>query len=357
MSDETGAPSSSAAPEILSTTTTKLNDGVTALENDQFEEAVEKFEEVLQTRTAHFGELSLETALPHYYYGVALLHYAQSTRDVFAEGTETGDQLEANMEEDEENPSELTLAWEALECARRIYEKQSTPHSSPLASVHVVLGDVALESSNLALALQEFTKAISYLEKTTDDDNEKKDCVKSETRSIERRFSEAYYKAALASEFLDELPQALDYTNKAIGFIQQEINSKEGKEEAAIKELKDIEKDLVEHKEGLEIACKQNEEVKDMLRQMFEKQVVENKEPQQPEQEKEVIDLGIFGRRKHRFAKEDSEKKTEADINMTTASTPAKRAVDSTQDNAESSGSKRKKTEDDNSPGGAPEDN
>lgn len=240
MADANGPPSSSKAPEILSTTTTKMNDGLAALKNDQFEEAVEQFEEVLQTRIAHFGgmsrvreiafltsclELALETALPHYYYGVALFHSAQSTRDVFAEDPETRDRV---VEEDDENPSELTLAWEVLECARRIYEDQPTPYSSPLASVHVVLGDVALESSNLALALKEFTKAISYLEKVTSEDQVIQEGVKSETRSVERRFSEVYYKTALACELLDELTQAAEYSDKAINSIRQEINSQEG---------------------------------------------------------------------------------------------------------------------------------
>jgi len=106
-----------------------------------------------------------------------------------------------------------------------------------------------------------------------------------------------------------------------------------------------MEKDLLEHREGIEIASKQHEEVKEMLRQMFETQA--SKPEEKPEKEKEVIDLGVFGRRKHRFATEEVEKSAEKETTNTSTQTPAKRTGESTHDELDTV-CKRKKVEDDN---------
>ena len=76
-------------------------------------------------------DLAIECALPFYYYGLSLLHVAQSSKEIFAKNEDaTGDDSEPL----DDGTADLAIAWETLECARHNFESNtsSVPHHSQL---------------------------------------------------------------------------------------------------------------------------------------------------------------------------------------------------------------------------------
>ena len=76
-------------------------------------------------------DLAIECALPFYYYGLSLLHVAQSSKEIFAKNEDaTGDDSEPL----DDGTADLAIAWETLECARHNFESNTSPvpHHSQL---------------------------------------------------------------------------------------------------------------------------------------------------------------------------------------------------------------------------------
>lgn len=214
---------------------------------------------------------------------------------------ETEDKSEA-----EELQSDLSLAWEALECARKSFELAGIESNlSYLSSkiscfvscdisrsdVHIALGDVASESSNFETAFDEYTKAISYLDRLCEKEKDKEDGCE----GFHRRYGEVFFKSCRTQEFLENPEEAAKYCDKAIESIRLELAIKQGTEEET--GLKEIEKDLVERRNVIEISIREYDQVKHSLRQMFE----QNATPEPKEKELPAVNLGIVGRGKRRL--------------------------------------------------------
>jgi nuclear autoantigenic sperm protein len=131
--------------------------------------------------------MSVESAVAYYEYGNALLLKEEENpsndllgnvdaaasndskhvededvddEDEDAEG-ETEDRPKA-VEEDDEPEGDLQIAWEVLDVARCILEKQSGPAcKSFLSDVYMRLGDLMRFNSNVAASIEEYQKALS----------------------------------------------------------------------------------------------------------------------------------------------------------------------------------------------------
>ena len=119
-------------------------------------------------------------------------------------------------EEEEEEEDDFAIAWQVLDLARVLYEKQSDPSSNDkqnLAEVLDLLGEVSLESENFPQAVSDLNASLK---------------LKSTLYPMESTImSEAHFKLALALEFAD-LPdgrqKAAEHVKSAIDSCQMRID-------------------------------------------------------------------------------------------------------------------------------------
>ncbi|KAL4418824.1 hypothetical protein ABPG77_004064 [Micractinium sp. CCAP 211/92] len=237
MADEagpSGGGTKAVPPEKLDEAASKFERGIQCIRTNDLEQAVQLFSEVLQVRTQHYGDLAPECASAYYRYGAALLYQAQDSGDVFGAGVKEGEEEEeeeggaageaednkenggkgkspaaapvqggAEEEEEEEGEesgdgggSDLQLAWENLETAKVIWQREGEDkNAQQLADVHGLLGDVAMESDDFGTAMTELDAALRYLQKFVEEDD--------------RRIAEVQYKRCCALQFSGEVEQAL----------------------------------------------------------------------------------------------------------------------------------------------------
>lgn len=168
----------------------------------------------------------------------------------------------------------------------------------------MALGDVACEDSNFEAASKEYSRSLDHLNALKESDAD----VSSSDRvgGIHRRYCEVYYKLCLAREFLEDPISAAEYCTHAIASIGLEIQSVG--EKALELGLLDIENDLKERKEVIEIAIKERDRVKEMLKQMLERSA-----PSAPScDEPASVDLGVVGRGKQRLQLTKIEEESDA---------------------------------------------
>ncbi|KAL4459220.1 hypothetical protein ABPG75_014085 [Micractinium tetrahymenae] len=231
MADEagpSGGGTGTVPQEKLEEASAQFERGIQCIRTNDLEQAVQLFSEVLQVRTQHHGELAPECASAYYRYGAALLYQAQDSGDVFGAGVKEGEEEEEGgagededdkenggkgkapaaapaegNEEDEEaeesgdgGGSDLQLAWENLETAKVIWQREGEGKNvQQLADVHGLLGDVAMESDDFATALTELDAALGYLQQFVEEDD--------------RRIAEVQYKRCCALQFGGEVEKAL----------------------------------------------------------------------------------------------------------------------------------------------------
>ncbi|KAJ2616673.1 hypothetical protein H4S08_000675 [Coemansia sp. RSA 1365] len=99
--------------------------------------------------------------------------------------------------EEEEEQDDFAAAWDILDLARVIQEKESDSKTRlKYAETLMLLGDVSMESENFAQAVNDFNAALNVKLQYLDDDN--------------RELAELYYKVALAHEYNNDTAKALD---------------------------------------------------------------------------------------------------------------------------------------------------
>ncbi|PIA16033.1 hypothetical protein COEREDRAFT_8698 [Coemansia reversa NRRL 1564] len=112
---------------------------------------------------------------------------------------DTGTAVVGNEEdvEEEEEQDDFAAAWDILDLARVIQEKESDSKTRlKYAETLMLLGDVSMESENFAQAVNDFSDALNVKLQYLDDDN--------------RELAELYYKVALAHEYNNDTAKALD---------------------------------------------------------------------------------------------------------------------------------------------------
>lgn len=123
-------------------------------------------------------------------------------------GTSSG--AEKPAEDDE--PSNLQLAWEVLEVAKIIFKRQleKNPDVMPsLARVHSKLGEVSMESENYQQSIDDLLECLAM----------QKSCLSAEDRSI----AETYYHIGLAYSFDLQFENSITNFNNAIQVLKDRI--------------------------------------------------------------------------------------------------------------------------------------
>ncbi|KAJ2378981.1 hypothetical protein IW150_000456 [Coemansia sp. RSA 2607] len=122
---------------------------------------------------------------------------------------DTGADAEEDDEEDDEGDAaedadedvdDFAAAWDVLDLARVIQSKATDRRSQlKYAETLMLLGDVSMESENFAQAITDYTEALTVKQQFLEDDS--------------RELAEIYYKVALAHEYNQDTPRALELMN------------------------------------------------------------------------------------------------------------------------------------------------
>eukprot|EP00889_Picochlorum_renovo_P003205 jgi/Picre1/30235/NNA_005603.t2 len=259
-----------------------FNTGVACIKANALEMAADIFAQVLRARTARYGDLATECASSYYRYGAVLLYQAQDNADVFGAQLDTdvhqdvedkenhtsiGDTMEAGgsagaggedvqtsvgdakgkealpeteSAQHEHQPEEaapsndaeveatdLEIAWENLDTARAIWEKDPQQNCDDLASVHVLLGDVALENEAFDNALTDYQHALKYQKMANFPEDD-------------RRTAEVYFKRVMALQFLERPEDALVEVESARDILFKKLQNLQASGDDHTSEIEDV---------------------------------------------------------------------------------------------------------------------
>jgi len=161
-----------------------------------------------------------------------------------AEGTEKGEKAE-NM--DDEDPSNLQLAWEMLELAKVVYGKVAesstgdakTSAEARLCEAYLALGEVSLENENFNQAVTDFTECLNRRQATLPPDS--------------RSIAETHYQLGVAKFLEDKYQESETCLNKAISVLEMRIANlgKMETSENLSKEIEDLHTLVKEIKEKI----------------------------------------------------------------------------------------------------------
>ncbi|KAI9295078.1 hypothetical protein K502DRAFT_324528 [Neoconidiobolus thromboides FSU 785] len=188
-------------------------------------------------------------------------------------------------EQEVEEEDDFSLAWQALDSARVIYEeyieKKESGNEAPvqcssttiiednnntklhnirvkLFEVYLILGDVSLESENFEQALNEYRSAV-VVQYT---------CLEPH----DRRFAEAHYKIAVAYEYLNKTKEAKEVLSTVLDILDSHIETLNENQKEEIIECKQLTKEIndkiadLDHEESLPEAVTQ------MAKEIFAKE-------------------------------------------------------------------------------------
>merc|ERR1711970_1190285 len=232
---------------------------------------------------------------------------------------EAGDK-EEQQAEDEEDPSNLQLAWEMLELAKVIFTKQAEETKEDKADIEkklcetfLALGEVSLENENYPQAVDDLTSCLKkQLEK-----------LPADSRSI----AETHYQLGVAQGFHLHFEEAVKSLNDAITVLTTRIDNlkkkTESKDETRTddafytreKEIEELEKLLPEIREKIQDTNEMKEET---LRKMEEEAGFSNGAGPSGESAKPVSTIAVK-KRVHSTEESKSPKKAHVEETKETA--------------------------------------
>lgn len=192
------------------------------------------------------------------------------------EGEEEEEGHNEGDEEGEEEEDDFAFAWEMLDLARLLLDRH---YPEPVAdekirekqsSIHLLLGDVSMETENFEQAIQEYESAVSTV-----------DALFSST---DRRVAEAHYKYALALEYGGKKDEALNELDRVTSSLQRRLKELDDKDGEA-KELKQLLEDLLAKREDLQTAggsVKAQEEATEALAAELQAKIAQSLMPDAP---------------------------------------------------------------------------
>ncbi|KAM3588907.1 hypothetical protein VKS41_001336 [Umbelopsis sp. WA50703] len=314
--------------------TSLIHEGSRAFSLHDYETSTAKFGQACELLDKQFGELSPQSANTYFMYGKSLLQYAiqqnsvlgnraaeESTvieeteshaaasnprfhfegepdlREVEPEGEETAGDDEneegaGDHDEEEGNQEgegdEFNDAWDVLDIARVMYEKEDSPEAkAKLADVYVCLGDVSLETEKFDQALPDFRAAIDIKQTILEPDN--------------RELAELHYKLALALEYsTSEQHLAVEETEKAVKVLRKRLEVLQDKQLAESGDKKgkgkSTEKDVDQDANQNTEIQKEIKEIQELIPDM-EVKIEELKNPKQLEAQVDMLKemLGLKG--------------------------------------------------------------
>ncbi|KAI0709688.1 hypothetical protein C8T65DRAFT_739864 [Cerioporus squamosus] len=223
----------------------------------KYEQAVEHYASALELVTQKHGEKAPETADLYFAYGKALLEnaiaqsgvlgkqdaddsfeddkvYANASGaflsfsgdgddepvDLFAEAQKAIDEANAAQAEEEEEEDDeaepeddFNAAWEVLDLARAIYEKQQDESNEvklKLADVFIALGDVSLETEKFDQAITDYTAGLA---------------LKNELLPLSsRQIAEAHYKLSIVLDLTSgRLGDSITHAERALDSVEARL--------------------------------------------------------------------------------------------------------------------------------------
>merc|ERR1712202_50714 len=156
--------------------------------------------------------------------------------------TEGADNTEGDSEkkDEEEEPSNLQLAWEMLELAKMVYTKQAEESAvdtkaeieEKLCSTMLALGEVGLENENYKQAVEDIRMCLK-----------KQEILPKDSRIV----AETHYQLGVALGFNSQFEEAVESLNSAIKIIKERIKIiKEGIKSPKKSPTKDEKKEVTE---------------------------------------------------------------------------------------------------------------
>ncbi|XP_044759192.1 protein HGV2 isoform X2 [Coccinella septempunctata] len=137
-------------------------------------------------------------------------------------------ELDPAEPEADEDPTDLQVAWEVLELAKKIFHKRGDDGKKAYAETLTTLGEISLESENYIAAINDFKEAADVQTEVYPDDS--------------RKVAETYYNLGVAfasntayKEGITNLKKSIEYLERRIRNLEQ---SKENPEE--VQEMKDL---------------------------------------------------------------------------------------------------------------------
>merc|ERR1712029_481404 len=141
---------------------------------------------------------------------------------------EKGD-VAATEKEDEEEPSNLQLAWEMLELAKNILVKQAdsvkqeekerkAAIGARICDTFQTLGELSIENENYPQAIEDLGTCLQRRQKMLPEDS--------------RLIAETHYQLGVAQGFNVEFDQAVESLNSAISVLQKRIDNLKNKTES-----------------------------------------------------------------------------------------------------------------------------
>ncbi|XP_057657610.1 histone-binding protein N1/N2 [Diorhabda carinulata] len=111
----------------------------------------------------------------------------------------------------EDDPSDLQLAWEVLELAKKIFQRQGEAAKKNLAETLAVLGEVSLESENFESAVNDISEGLKIQQELFDEDS--------------RTVAETYYKLGVAYSTGGRIDAAINSFNNSLDYLNRRISS------------------------------------------------------------------------------------------------------------------------------------
>lgn len=179
-------------------------------------------------------------------------------------GSASAESVEEKADNDDE-PTDLQVAWEVLELAKKIYQKRGDDGKKNLAEALVILGEVSLESENFESAINDIKEGLRMQKELFPDDS--------------RTVAETYYKLGVAystntqiDEAIESFQGSLKYLQNRISHLEKVEDKKEGVEEE-IEEIKglvpDIEEKIADMKSYKDEVCQCD--IRTSIREFFGK--------------------------------------------------------------------------------------
>lgn len=199
-----------------------------------------------------------------------------------AEGAAASAGGEAEPVQAEPDATDLEIAWENLDTARAIWERDPEQNCHDLASVHVLLGDVALENEAFNDSLVDYELALKYQEmaKFPGDD---------------RRTAEVYFKRVMALQFLERPEDALMDVKTAQGILEQRLMNLEASGEDVKDEIEDVKailEDLKDKTSELNAQVQEKKYMADTVRNALSRFQETAKDPDATNPKPQGYDLG-----------------------------------------------------------------
>ncbi|KAH8555351.1 hypothetical protein BGW37DRAFT_476804 [Umbelopsis sp. PMI_123] len=302
-----------------------IHEGSRAFLLHNYETATDKLGQACELLDKQFGELAPQCADAYFLYGKALLQHAiqqnsvlgnaatedttaaddtetqnatmsnprfhfegePDLREVEAENGNEGDDEDGQAEQEEEEDGDMfNDAWDVLDIARVIYEKDSSQEARlKLADVYSCLGDVSLETEKFDQAIPDFRSALSIKQCILDQDN--------------RELAELHYKLALALEYsTSEQHLAIEETQNAVKVLRNRLSTLKEKQLAESGDVKGKgkETDAVVDSGRTSDIQKEINEIQELIPDM-EVKIEELKNPKQLEAQVDMLKemLGLKG--------------------------------------------------------------